>query len=518
MPQVLYRKYRSKDFSEIYGQDRIKKVLIQALKDNRVAHAYLFTGPRGTGKTTTARILAKALNCTNRKDSNPCNKCNNCVAINDASFMDLIEIDAASNRGIDEIRELKEKVGFLPVQGTYKVYIIDEVHMLTSEAFNALLKTLEEPPSNIVFILATTEVHKLPQTIISRTQRFDFKLATKDQLREKLTHILKKEGVKFEEEAIDLIISSSGGSFRDSETILEKVLSSTGYEKDKKVNVEDVTTVLGFADMQLVNDLIEYTYKGDVNKAFEVISISLDEGVDTNQFIKQLLLQTRDELTKSVSGDKSRYSTRFLFTFIKNVSEAFDKMRLSILPSLTLEMAILSIVEISGNNTEFFEEDKSSRLPIVDKEIKDNKSPKNVKMVSEIKNVKKEVAKSEKIELAESSVSINSDKILSQWGKLVSKAKDNNPHLAALLVNVVVKEVEGDNIHVEVPFGFHQKQLENNRVRNVISGMMMDVFGTSLNMEIVVNKSLAIKKEEKPEKDDSNVDMVEEVFSDLEDL
>lgn len=518
MPQVLYRKYRSKDFSEIYGQDRIKKVLIQALKDNRVAHAYLFTGPRGTGKTTTARVLAKALNCTNRKDSNPCNKCNNCVAINNSSFMDLIEIDAASNRGIDEIRELKEKVGFLPVQGTYKVYIIDEVHMLTSEAFNALLKTLEEPPPNVVFILATTEVHKLPQTIISRTQRFDFKLATKQQLTEKLTHILRKEGVKFEKEAIDMVISSSGGSFRDSETILEKVLSSTGFEKDKKIDIEDVTTVLGFADMKLVNDVIESTYHGDVNKAFEIIATSLNEGIDTNQFVKQLLLQARNELTKTISGGTAKYSNRFLFTFIKNVSETLDKMRLSILPSLTLEMAILNIVEISGNNTGFFTEKistSSSTKVMVENNEKNSKISKETKVEKDTKDDDEII---EKIEVATSSELLSSDKIFSQWGKLVTKAKDNNPHLAALLVNVVVKEVDGDIIRVEVPFGFHQKQLENNRVRNVLSGMMIEVFGSNLNMEIVVNKSLATRKDEKPEKGDSNVDMVEEVFSDPEDL
>lgn len=518
MPQVLYRKYRSKDFSEIYGQDRIKKVLIQALRDNRVAHAYLFTGPRGTGKTTTARILAKALNCTHRRDSNPCNSCDNCMAINNASFMDLIEIDAASNRGIDEIRELKEKVGFLPVQGTYKVYIIDEVHMLTSEAFNALLKTLEEPPSNVVFILATTEVHKLPQTIISRTQRFDFKLANREQLNEKLSYILKKEGIKFEKDAINMIISSSGGSFRDSETILEKVLSSTGYQKDKKVNIEDVTTVLGYADMKLVNDLIEFTFKGEVDSAFEVISTSLNEGVDTNQLIKQLLLQARDELTKSVSGGKSKYSTKFLFAFIKNISDAFDKMRLTVLPSLTLEMAILNVVEVLGNNTALFSQDRSVQESVEEMGSVVKSSSQDTHKKVEDTIVLTEGIKSVQIEVAKNSVTLGSDKVLSQWGKLVTKAKENNPHLAALLVNVVVREVDGETLRVEVPFGFHQKQLENNRVRNVLSGMMMEIFGTSLNMEIEVNKNLVTKKDEVLGKGDSNADMVEEVFSDLEDL
>jgi DNA polymerase-3 subunit gamma/tau len=515
MPQVLYRKYRSKDFSEIYGQDRIKKVLTQALKDNRVAHAYLFTGPRGTGKTTMARVLAKALNCSERKDSNPCNKCHNCVAINNSNFMDLIEIDAASNRGIDEIRELKEKVGFLPVQGTYKVYIIDEVHMLTSEAFNALLKTLEEPPTNVVFILATTEVHKLPQTIISRTQRFDFKLATKDQLNEKLSYILKKEGVKFEREALEMIITSSGGSFRDSETILEKVLSSTGYKKDNKVNIEDVTSILGYADSKLVNDLLTYTQNGDVENAFHAISISLAEGVDTNQFIKQLLLRSREELIKTISGGKSDYSSRFLFTFIKNVSGAYDKMRFSMLPSLTLEMSILSTVETLGKNTDFFANKSILKSKDVDNAV-ESKSTIDNDNKEEKRKVEKKVL--EKAIVEETSIVLDSSQVLAQWTKLVSKAKQNNPHLAAILVNVVVKDVEAGVVRVEVPFGFHQKQLENTKVRNVLSGMMLEVFGLELSMEITVNKTLAKKENEKPEKDNSNTDMVEEVFGDLEDL
>ena len=266
MSQVLYRKYRSQDFSQIFGQDSIKKVLTEAVKKNKVSHAYLFTGPRGTGKTSMARILAKALNRSNKKGADPCNKCSNCQAINESRFMDLIEIDAASNRGIDEIRDLKEKIGFLPVEGLYKVYIVDEVHMLTSEAFNALLKTLEEPPKNVVFILATTEVHKLPLTIISRTQRFDFKSASDDQLRAKLEYILKCEKISYDGEAIDMIVGTAGGSFRDAESILEKVLSSIGYKKDSEINLEEVSSILGLADTKYTDLLIDYASQGNIVK------------------------------------------------------------------------------------------------------------------------------------------------------------------------------------------------------------------------------------------------------------
>jgi len=235
--QVLYRKYRSQTFSQVYGQDSVINVLLHSVNTDNISHAYLFSGPRGTGKTSTARIFAKAVNCNFLKDGDPCNKCDTCNAINNGQFLDLIEIDGASNRGIDEIRQLKENVNFVPTQGKYKIYIIDEVHMLTTEAFNALLKTLEEPPAQIIFILATTEAHKLPLTIISRVQRFDFKLAEDKFIELKLKKILDAEKVNIEDEALKLLISSAEGSFRDGESILEKVLNSTDKKSTKIITV-----------------------------------------------------------------------------------------------------------------------------------------------------------------------------------------------------------------------------------------------------------------------------------------
>ena len=225
MSNVLYRKYRAQNFDELVGQDHITKILKNAIKGDQLSHAYLFVGSRGTGKTTTARVLAKAVNCLKpKKDGNPCNKCEVCLSVSNGTFLDLVEIDAASNRGIDQIRELKERIEFSPVKGKYKIYIIDEVHMLTNEAFNALLKTLEEPPEHIIFILATTDAHKLPPTILSRCQRYDFRLGTEKEIRDTLLMVLKNENINIEEKGLEILVRNARGSYRDALSLLDVVM------------------------------------------------------------------------------------------------------------------------------------------------------------------------------------------------------------------------------------------------------------------------------------------------------
>lgn len=238
---ALYRKWRPQDFSDLIGQEHISETLSNAISTGKVAHAYLFSGPRGTGKTSTAKILAKALNCEHGPTPTPCNQCVCCQKINDGSFMDVFEIDAASNRGIDEIRDLRETVKFAPVDGKYKVYIIDEVHMLTTEAFNALLKTLEEPPSHVVFILATTEVHKVPITIQSRCQRYDFKRITKDDILKRLVMITDEMGLNADKDALSIIAIQADGGMRDALSLLDQCLAFT---KDE-LTVTQVRKVLG---------------------------------------------------------------------------------------------------------------------------------------------------------------------------------------------------------------------------------------------------------------------------------
>lgn len=535
MSQVLYRKYRSQDFSQIFGQDSIKKVLTEAIKKNKVSHAYLFTGPRGTGKTSMARILAKSLNCSNKKGADPCNKCSNCQAINESRFMDLIEIDAASNRGIDEIRDLKEKIGFLPVEGLYKVYIIDEVHMLTSEAFNALLKTLEEPPDNVVFILATTEAHKLPLTIISRTQRFDFKSASDDQLKAKLEYILKCEKISYDSEVIDMIVNTAGGSFRDAESILEKVLSSIGYKKDSIINLEDVSSILGLADTKYIDLLIDYASQSNIEKSFEIIQQAGDSGVDFIQYIKQLLLKARRELTQNISGVAIKYDTYFLFVFIKEVLEAQERSRSSLVNTLPLEIAILNIVELLNNKGGKYDtkqqglslSSKSSSSGSMDSSNMSGLKSKDMDKTSDLtkKGGKQEVRleskteEKQKVQLVqeiqiEESV-IDFDRVSTLWSQLIDDAKKANPHLAALLVNVFLKDYIDGRLLVEVPYSFHQKQLKSGKINNAFQGLAKNIYGCTLVLDIAINESLARNIKVEEESDDSNISVIEDVFGDF---
>lgn len=290
MGQVLYRKYRPKAFEEVIGQEHVVTALTNSLKMGRVAHAYLFSGPRGVGKTTLARIMAKALNC--EKNDRPCNSCASCVLYNDGRAIDLIEIDAASNRGIDEIRELREGVRFVPSQGKYKCYIIDEVHMLTKEAFNALLKTLEEPPAHAVFVLATTELEKVPSTIVSRTQHYDFRRPSVVDIGARLKNIAKKENVFLEEDAARLIALASEGSMRDAESILGQIMAV----EDKKITREEVESVLGLPRREAAKKMFEFIATKNIPNALSLVQELNEAGQDMQYFTKLMLQYFRNGL------------------------------------------------------------------------------------------------------------------------------------------------------------------------------------------------------------------------------
>lgn len=365
---VLYRKYRPQKFSEIVGQSHVIQTLTSAISSGKISHAYLFAGSRGTGKTTIARLLAKAINCEDRKGHEPCNKCLSCIEFSEGRALDLIEIDAASNRGIDEIRELRDGIRFSPTRSKYKVFIIDEVHMLTVQAFNALLKTLEEPPAHAVFILATTEVHKVLPTILSRTQRFDFKKLTLSEILERLNLIIKKEGIKAEKGTLELIAINADGSMRDAESMLGQVITFAGPPAggDKKITVEEVRQVLGIVDINLVMKFTDILISKDLSAVLIFINKLLDEGHDLIQFTKSLInywrklllvkvdknlsLLVGEELTKEQLGVILKQSESFSLENLSKIIQLFidagREIKYSSLPQIPLELAVVEICAI----------------------------------------------------------------------------------------------------------------------------------------------------------------------------
>ena len=290
--QALYRVWRSQRFDDVVGQKAITQTLKNAIVQKKTSHAYLFTGPRGTGKTSAAKIFAKAINCKHSQDGEPCNVCETCVAITEGRLNDVIEIDAASNNGVEEIRDIRDKAKYAPTQAEYKVYIIDEVHMLSTGAFNALLKTLEEPPQNVIFILATTEPHKIPLTIISRTQRFDFKRISTQDIVDHMAHIMQEMALDYEEQALYVIGRAAEGGMRDALSILDQTISFS----DEKVTLEDAMQVTGSLTYEMMDHYIQCCVAGDVERALEGLESILGEGKDARRFLEDLLLYCRDLL------------------------------------------------------------------------------------------------------------------------------------------------------------------------------------------------------------------------------
>lgn len=359
--QALYRVWRPQTFEDLVGQDMITKTLKNALATKQTTHAYLFAGPRGTGKTSCAKLFAKALNCPNQVNGDPCNECETCKAITAGRLNDVIEIDAASNNGVEEIRDIRDKVKYAPTQADYKVYIIDEVHMLSTSAFNALLKTLEEPPANVVFILATTDPHKIPATIISRTQRFDFKRITSGAILERMEYILKQKQFEYDEKALNVIARAAEGGMRDALSILDQVLSFG----DNKVTLDNALLVTGSVTRENLIKYLSQVQNHETVAGLQTIHAILDEGKDSKRLLEDLINCCRDlllykqapemlEQTGSVMIDDEfksmaeRSNPETLYRYIDTLNEQQENMRYSMHQSVYLEVLTVKLAKIDG--------------------------------------------------------------------------------------------------------------------------------------------------------------------------
>ena len=355
MYQALYRKYRSQTFGEMVGQKVISTTLRQAVESGKISHAYLFSGPRGTGKTSAAKIFAKAMNCPNQVDAEPCNHCDICRDITNGSLEDVIEIDAASNNGVDEIREIRDKSTYAPSRATYKVYIIDEVHMLSTGAFNALLKTLEEPTENVVFILATTELHKIPATILSRVQRFEFKSIKQGAIKEHLASILEKEGLTFDDEALTIISRRAEGGMRDALSILDQALSLSADNNISQSVAEEITGSIG---LTALDSFVASVRNQDTTKALSNLETLFDNGKSMSRFATDLLEYFRDLLIVKAGGENSHHSPLFeenlsleqdrLFQLIDLVTSALPEIKTGTHPKIYAEMLTIKLTETSA--------------------------------------------------------------------------------------------------------------------------------------------------------------------------
>ena len=511
MHKALYRVYRPKTFGDVVGQEHIVKTLKNQIKNNNIGHAYLFSGTRGTGKTSTAKIFARAVNCLNPINEEPCNECEICIDTLNDNIMDIVEIDAASNNSVDDIRELRESVKYTPSKAKYKVYIIDEVHMLSQGAFNALLKTLEEPPSYVIFILATTEPHKIPATILSRCQRFDFKRVSSKDIASRMSYICKKENIEAEEKALSLIARNSQGALRDALSILDQCMSFG----NEKIEYNDVIELLGTVNIDELFELSQSIIDENTKKSLEILNEFIIWGKDIRNLINDLIDHFRNLMVCKVSKDldeiislpeesierlkeqSQNVNINDLIRILNILSETQDSMKSSSNTRILAEVTIMKIAQ------PMFDESKEAlikRIENLEEKIESGNIKVSTVQIEQSKDVKSQIIEDYKVEENKEDVAYEGVKsedvrlVESSWKKITQKIKDDRKlSVAALLKEVNTFNVK-DNILYLIfndNFSFARSRLNSKDTIEYVESIIREVLNRSFNIQIYLKSEVA---------------------------
>ncbi|MBS6510032.1 MAG: DNA polymerase III subunit gamma/tau [Paraclostridium bifermentans] len=532
MHKALYRAYRPQTFKDVVGQEHIIRTLKNQIQNNNVGHAYLFCGTRGTGKTSTAKIFARALNCQNSVDEEPCNECEVCKDILSDNIMDVIEIDAASNNSVDDIREIRENVKYTPAKCKYKVYIIDEVHMLSQGAFNALLKTLEEPPSYVIFILATTEPHKIPATILSRCQRFDFKRVTVKDMSTRMKEICDDVNVVVDDRALNLIARNSQGALRDALSILDQCMSFS----ENDIEYKDVVDLLGTVNIEQLFEMAEYVIKEDTKKCLEILNEFVVWGKDIKNLIDDLIDHFRNLMVCKVSSDldeiislpeeiveqlKAQASTievNDIIRILNILSTTQDAIKVSSNPRVLAEVSIMKLSQ------PMFDESKESllkRISNLEEVIKSGKININNNVEIESKKETKETSEKNEVEAEEE---VFYEEVKSEDVELIEKSwenilthikKDKNMPVYAILREAKEFNVSANNLYIvfDDNFAFAKNKLSDEKTRNYIESVIREILNRSFGIKIILkSESKNIKLEIEKEQKDKGEEILKSVF------
>lgn len=540
MYQALYRQYRPKTFDEVLGQRHITNILKNQIVKENIGHAYLFSGTRGTGKTSTAKIFARAVNCLSPENGNPCNKCEICQGILDESIMDVIEMDAASNRKIDDIRELKDKVIYPPTRAKYKVYIIDEVHMLTTEAFNALLKTLEEPPKHLIFILATTEPQKLPQTILSRCQRFDFKRITSKDLIENMRNICNNLKIDVEDDVLRLIARNTDGAMRDALSLLEQCLAIG----ETRITYEDAVNILGIVNSQTIFDIVDKVIDKNIEEGLELINQVIENGKDIHQFIKDFLYHFRNLMIVKTTKDPSslieveesllekymeqskNIDINFILKALDILTTADEKAKWSTQPRIILEMAIIQLTKIGEelsleerikrlemgikveNTSSTIKESVKKEAPKIDKS---QKLTTETPLKKPVEDPPKAIETEEAEVFEDSEQEISFEQVKEDWGKILQAIRTVKVSLYALLVEGEPISFSNNVLTVGYKdgFGIHKEAISMPQNKLLVEKTISSFYkkNITVNFTMITEKSNVNK--EKKDKDEAIKEVID---------